>query len=342
MIKEIEPFFFPTTVGFVDDSKAFLANLVLQLDSKLAFRFFYSPRTALEAFQKPIGSAQNGISFLAPYHNRDEVSETHEVVAVSLTSIHKQVFDASRFNVMSVLVVDYEMPGMNGLEFCRQISNPDVKKIMLTGKANESVAIKSFNEGLIDRFIRKNDVNAICELNNAIKEMQSAYFKGAYRTICETLAFSDYMFLSDSVFVEKVREIFCQLGIVEYYLSYQPSGILMLDSKGAPYLLIVHTRETLSSVREIASTLGAPNQFLSELDAHRNIPHFWQTQGHYSPECSNWQSYMHPASILAGEQDYIYTVVVRPRDFNGDNFVSYDNYLNKLDEEMEATWSSST
>src|SRR4051812_7765823 len=49
---EIQPFFFPTTVAFVDDSADFLANLSLQLDPRLAFRLFKSPSAAMRALDR--------------------------------------------------------------------------------------------------------------------------------------------------------------------------------------------------------------------------------------------------------------------------------------------------
>ena len=54
-----------------------------------------------------------------------------------------------------VAVMDVAMPELNGMEFCRRITDPSIRKIVLTGKADEHVAVKSFNEGLIDRFIRR-------------------------------------------------------------------------------------------------------------------------------------------------------------------------------------------
>ncbi|MDP1897116.1 MAG: hypothetical protein Q8K43_04430, partial [Sulfurimicrobium sp.] len=53
--KEIPPFYYPTTVVFVDDSRDFLANLGLQLDAGLAFRLYDSPVDALVALNGSTG-----------------------------------------------------------------------------------------------------------------------------------------------------------------------------------------------------------------------------------------------------------------------------------------------
>ena len=54
----------------------------------------------------------------------------------------------------AVVVSDYMMPGMNGVEFLRQVkvSEPDTIRMMLTGSADMSTAIKAVNEGSIYKF----------------------------------------------------------------------------------------------------------------------------------------------------------------------------------------------
>jgi len=54
----------------------------------------------------------------------------------------------------AVVVSDYMMPGMNGIELLRHVkmTNPDTIRMMLTGSADMSTAIKAVNEGSIYKF----------------------------------------------------------------------------------------------------------------------------------------------------------------------------------------------
>ena len=68
------------------------------------------------------------------------------------------IYNKERFGETSVVVVDFAMPQMNGEEFCRklgQLKGNSVKIIMLTGEADEEMAVRLFNAGVIDKFLRK-------------------------------------------------------------------------------------------------------------------------------------------------------------------------------------------
>jgi CheY-like chemotaxis protein len=330
----IKPFYFPTTVTFVDDSPTFLSNLCLQLDPQLAFRLFSSPGEALEFVNSRPRPGPSDEPIFAPFRDRTDEDVAQQVIALSVNTVRKQVHNAQRFRATSVVVVDYDMPGMNGLEFCRRMTDPAVRKIMLTGKADEHIAVQSFNEGIIHRFISKQDASAVPALNRAVRDLQNAYFDDVCQSILDTLAVSEYAFLRDEALAARVAEISGALGIVEHYLSYCPGGLLMLDSAGNSYLLIVHTDETLRGVREIAVEQEAPADFLAALDSRRSLPYFWQTEGHYPTDCSAWEDYMHPATQLSGRQNYVYAVIPNPPGLDLSQVLSYDRYLERLDRDQ--------
>lgn len=327
----IKPFYYPTTVTFVDDSATFLSNLCLQLDPQLAFRLFSSPAEALESVNGQPRPGTSDEPLFAPFRDRTDEDVAHQVIALSVNTLRNQVNNPRRFMATSVVVLDYDMPGMNGLEFCRRVADPTVRKIMLTGKADEHIAVQSFNEGIIHRFIRKQDASAVPMLNRAVRELQSAYFDDACQSIVATLVDSEYAFLRDEALARRVADLSSSLGIVEQYLSYCPSGLLMLDSAGNSYLLIVHTKESLRGLREIAIVQGAPASFLAALDSGRSLPHFWHSEGHYPENCAAWEGYMHPATRFTGREEYVYAIVPNPKGLDLERVVCYDAYLERLD-----------
>ena len=58
---------------------------------------------------------------------------------------------------VQVIISDYYMPGMNGIEFMDEVLKrwPETVRIMMSGSADQSVFNRALNCGLIHRFIPK-------------------------------------------------------------------------------------------------------------------------------------------------------------------------------------------
>ncbi|AHE66069.1 response regulator containing a CheY-like receiver domain and an HTH DNA-binding domain [Legionella oakridgensis ATCC 33761 = DSM 21215] len=194
--------YFPSTVLFLDDSRDFLLNFVLQLDEGVAYRIFDNPNKTLDYIHNKHCELellnQDGLSEYSDSRRFDLINHTLDL---DLAAIHAEVYNPHRFSEISVVVVDYAMPGMNGLEFCRRIENSNIKKILLSGQADEHLAIEAFNEGLIHRYIKKSDVNAIELITQSIYELQFQYFQAMSDTIVRMLSFMPPRCLQDREFV---------------------------------------------------------------------------------------------------------------------------------------------
>jgi hypothetical protein len=173
-------------------------------------------------------------------------------------------------------------------------------------------------------------------LNQAIDEMQVAYFAQIERMLSDALAVGSHGFLRDPLFALEFDRIRSRLGIVEHYLSCTPDGILMLDAAGTGHLLIVQTDEMAQSQYEIAYDQAAPEELLEMLRSGRHLPYFWKTEGNYTPACENWRPYMHDATEFEGSEWYRYAIVKNPAVFNLKHVIPYGQYLDRLDEEGRA------
>jgi CheY-like chemotaxis protein len=327
----IQPFYFPTTVVFVDDSAPFLANLSLQLNAQLAFKLFHSSFAALAELKHEHVAPPIDSEFFSLYRHREDAGYADHVIQVSLDKVHREVHNADRFEQVSVVVVDYDMPDMNGLDFCRQLSHTAIKKILLTGKADEQIAVQAFNAKTIDRFIRKQDSNAMDLLNVAIVELQQEYFQHMEHMLSHALSVGTHLFLRDPVFAQRIKEIQQTLGIVEHYLACAPHGLLMLDAAGTAYLLLVQDAASMQEAYEIAYDQAAPDELLAQLRSGRCLPYFWKTEGHYAPIYTEWRNYLHPATECQGKENYLYALIKNPEGFNRSYLVSYNDYLEQLD-----------
>ncbi len=71
-----------------------------------------------------------------------------------------------------VIVSDYRMPGMNGIEFLRKayIRKPDAVRIVLSGYADTAIVVEAINEGQIYKLIPKpwNDDELKISISNSV------------------------------------------------------------------------------------------------------------------------------------------------------------------------------
>jgi CheY-like chemotaxis protein len=346
MTDRIHPIHFPTTVAFVDDSTDFLANLCLHLDPQLACRLFDSPVAALRIINHSDVVPPSVQDFISLQRSRQGDHRKFRVIDLNLNSIHREVFNDRRFERISVAVVDYDMPEMDGLAFCREIGNPHVRKILLTGEADMELAIHAFNAGLIDAFIRKQQPDLMVTLNRTIRQMQHRYFNEIERSLYDVLSLEShnlfldaYAFLRDRQFAARFRSIRDGLGIVEHYLSCAPDGILMLDASGASHLLIVHTAAQWVVQYQAACERDAPLALQTALFNGEVVPYYWESGGDYLPAFKDQHDRLYPASVFNGDDNnfYIYTVVGAPAAFQLDSVLQYENYLRRLDGQVDAT-----
>lgn len=248
--------------------------------------------------------------------------------SIDLAGIYQRVTQAERFDIPTVVVVDYFMPQMSGLEFCAALQDLPCRKILLTGQADESTAIDAFNRNLIDRFAKKNSKDIANLLETEIGAMHRRFFLSQTKTLRTLLASHTYQFLADPAVCELVAKLCKQYRFVEYYLFPNPEGMLFLDMQGKATLMILATAHNLEVQLEIAQDQEAPEELLEALRNHRLLPFFSDTGGMYLGEIGeDWLQYCLPPQICHGRQDYYWALFEFPSHYMAGNIVSYADAL---------------
>lgn len=320
----------PTTILSVDDDPQFLNNISVQLANEVAFRFETNPIKALQY----INEEYNLGTFLRRcVLQPDEFALEHRIIDINLRNIHQEVFDANRFQQIGVVVVDYTMPGMNGIEFCRNIKDPTTKRIMLTGEAEYSIALDAFNEGVITKFILKNTPNLISHLRDMIYQLQNEYFKGYSEIIIKSLT-KNYMEASscfnDPVFGDFFKQLIQKYQIVEYYLLDAQGSYLLVDKFGTATILAVINEERRDSYIQLAEDDEASTEIVEDLKNKKRIP-FFLKDSDFETAPRFWQPYMQDAFELKGNDNYYCALITNcNRYLEMQNIFSYQNYLDQL------------
>ncbi|QRN02830.1 response regulator [Legionella sp. MW5194] len=324
--------YFPSTALFIDDSRDFLLNFVLQLDEGLAYRMFDSPFDALDCIQRKRGESETlSQRCLSEYTEAKHCPLTNQTINLNLAAIHAEIYNPRRFSEISVVVVDYAMPGIDGIEFCRRIADTNIKKILLTGKADEKVAIEAFNEGLIHRYIQKSDPLAAELITKSIYELQWQYFQAMSEMIVRMLSVTSPSCLHDKHFAAFFKQLREERGIVEYYLADNSGSFLLLDDDARVSFLIVKNQSDLRLHYDLARDNGVDGPVLEQLLSGEKIPCLWQVNSLNA----NWENNLVPAHPLQGEDTYYYAYVQGTAlfDVQEDRILSYHRHLEEVDAE---------
>lgn len=332
--RRILPYFHPTTVIFIDDSAAFLSSLDLQLSPGLAYRMFTSPVRALERINARRATPPLYVRCFSHYR-RDDEDDAQRLIHLDLNLIEQEVSNPQRFRDVSVVVVDYDMPAMAGLELIRNIDDKRIKTILLTGVADEKVAVQAFNSGIIDRFIRKNESDAIDKLNKAIVELQHEYFDEISQMLKGSLMLKSPSFLQRAEFETFFEQLRQQHDFVEYYLVENPRGFLLLSAGGRVKRLIVCDDKDLKDQIQLARKYGAPSEYIARLQRGESIAYFYDfIDEYFDRDACNWSDYFFPAHRLESDAPTYHAILENPPvdiEFDAESS-TYHSYLRSLDD----------
>jgi CheY-like chemotaxis protein len=307
--------YFPTTVVYIDDDPTFLRNIVAARSRKsLPYKSFSNPFQAIDHINQDKYAA-NFLDRIIHYVEANKFGR--ESLSMHFLEIIKEIFNAERYQQVSVMIVDYEMPAMKGLEVCKKIHNPRVKKILLTGVADESIAINAFNEGLIYQFIRKHDPDYLDKLAQAIDQAQKEYFSEIFTFMLKAFEHRYHATgLLDPVFSEYFEKLVHDHHIKEYYLV-EPTGTFFMVDEDNQYKCLI------TLVDDMVETFlpDEPTPYISASDI-RKVQNRELIFCHYEPFYTepfqpdiyqSWRKHLKKPYVLQSNQTY-YT-------YFGDNLI---------------------
>lgn len=298
---------FPSRIVMIDDNRRFLQSLAFNVDDLFSCSLFVKPFQALqflrEEYQSQLDTQQwLDFSTALPKHSL--------MLKISPRKILQQIHNASRFDEISVVVVDYAMPNINGLEVCQLLADLPIKKVLLTGKADHAIAVQAFNEGLIDHFIRKDDLHFRENFCEAIKRLQHAYFVDNSATLLNNIASRKPTCLLTENYQRALQNFFEQHQLREYYLIDTLGSILGLNENGLPYWFIVRSEQDMQNMSEYAEKQTASANIISELTERDSLPFFGLAKSFNETDVTEWEMNLYPCQRFSTEHgDFYYSSI---------------------------------
>ena len=300
------PFSHEMRVLVVDDDQLFLDSFEYRYHTVLRCKTEASPLAAIKLLQD--NNAAWGRLWQKSKH---AVAQGLEVEAQpGRNPLLALVQAPSRADVFGVIIVDYAMPVMSGVELCRALKNVPARKIMLTGQAQESTAISAFNEGLIDCFLTKQAsdlqekiVQEVTRLREVFFNQQSAVLKAHFELHADVF--------SREACLKATKSELSRLGSTEHYFWSEPPGILSLGKDGTQHMIVIFNRDDVRAQLEVAEVAGAPAELLERLGRRDCIAWFPTDGGYFDPEfAGSWQQFVSTAEQI-DESYWLATFIVQ-------------------------------
>ena len=300
--RPVLPYYFPSTVVVIDDDRAFLDSFQFRYGSRLLCRTFDDAQAAVRHIERTTPAVPRHRGCLEASFDAAMalgVPSSDQAVIFHPSVIRNVVHDPDRFAEVSVAIIDYDMPGENGIEICRRLRSHPVRTVMLTGKADEKLATSAFNQGLIDRFVLKHDSAVVDRLDELIAELQFDYFDLMRKDLTGILELQDSAFLGDESFGQLLDMILKREKVVEYYLSHTPPGLLMLRADGTSQMLLVQHDDALDVYKADEGSIdagGMPPGLSARIAGGDCQPWFPTPHGLYTPDCrAGWRDHLYPS-----------------------------------------------
>jgi CheY-like chemotaxis protein len=301
---------YPTRVILIDDHPSFLNEIQLALNlHNIPSLSFLNISDFFEYMEKysPKNFVDSCINF------SDDADLDHYMVDINLGNIHQKVYDPSRFDEISIIITDYDMPKMNGITLLKKCNyKSPIKTMLLTGVADEKIAVDAFNNGLIHAFVRKDHVKFIDELTQKILYLQNLYFKDLSDLLVNESVNKANKVLTcfaDPIYINFVKKIILAEQAVEYYLLDELGSFLLVDIQGNHKWLIIRDENEMQLHYELANEYkvedSVPEEILEKLGNRSHLLFL----GIQNLPPSQWLNHLYPAQHFSGEKKYYYSIV---------------------------------
>lgn len=175
-----------------------------------------------------------------------------------------------RHALARVCVVDYAMPGMDGLTVLGSLEDWPGARVMLTGQAEDQVAIRAFNEGLIDQFVpkqRQQVAQVLVHTVSRLLQQPHARLDAAWRTALRPA----HLGLLRATSVDTQLETFARQHWVEHAAIDEPFGLLGLRSDGGCDWLALEPTARLADLAELAASVGLDAEQVQAIQQARRL-----------------------------------------------------------------------
>lgn len=195
-------------------------------------------------------------------------------------------------DLISVAIIDYRMLPIDGIELCRAIQAPFIKKIMLTSHATEKLAIEAFNSKIIDAFLLKTDPDLTETLAKTMEECTKKFF-------CElSIWLKNYQNSYNPLLNKNCDEFlskFIKEKHVEQYCCFHDFNTIWLKNRDKQeQYLTLYSEESLEELLATEQSRYATKEITDNILQKKAAPCFPYSNNPLVPNGAEWAYFMKP------------------------------------------------
>jgi CheY-like chemotaxis protein len=251
----------PGGVVFLDDDPAYLEMLAEVMPEHWPIRLFTRPVDCIAYLQQEPAARDTDI-----WRQMDILDNWHSGQGLIPGILRYWRETATwRFGLSQVCVVDYSMPAMNGLQVLEELDQWPGARVLLTGRADEQIAVQAFNASLIEQYVPKQASEISRRLTQSIQRLlddPSGRQAQAWRT---TLSRDQLAMITPSPIGRQLQALAETHRWVEHVVIGDPFGVLALDDSGQAFWLQLEHESRLGELVEMAACAGFSGQDLQAI-----------------------------------------------------------------------------
>lgn len=238
--------------------------------------FVVDETTCFDSLRKIIPSEQIVLFFTDPSEAEREVKLRWQSALANsgsagfeIDSLSRLIKTSSRFNQVSVVAADLGKCGRAAIELFERLSDCGVQRILLGKVSDEELAVREFNRGKIDRFVRRTETGACEKLLAFSRELENDWFSARGQMLdIDPDAISRLSTISFGLYFKNLIDRF---EIVEHYYSASPRGVWCIDALGDHKFVVLASKGTLDYCLSSLENLQCPPDLLRDVKRREAI-----------------------------------------------------------------------
>ncbi|MFC5500097.1 hypothetical protein ACFPOE_21315 [Caenimonas terrae] len=236
-------------MAFIDDDRPYLDALQLVIPDWMAASYHVEPDSLGLVLEHSRKMLQEERELLSRISLRNGL-----VGSAAVSAALEYLASPVRFDIVALLVADFGMPRENGVNLCQRFRMAGMQRLLLTGMADQAMAISAFNAGAIEQYVPKQATHLLDELVAQIQAQIDVSCDRRSEVLLERLPTELRRQLATGPVVRALDDLLQGHHVTEWVLVPQPQGLVCVTADGSVLWVQLENEQTS---RELAEGLEA-------------------------------------------------------------------------------------